>query len=118
MEEVKADAKVEDEVADGSELALPCKQIPSLARAFQGVDVSAIRKLRLSLNYIRSIDPIIASCASLTDLDLSINLISRIENLAPLQFLTQLSLCNNQIKEISGLDALSSLETLVKIHLC
>ena len=49
---------------------------------------------------------------SLTWLDLSFNLISKIENLSPLTKLVDLSLFQNQISEIENLDALVNLNVL------
>ena len=100
---------------DTDTIDLSVRQLRTVLKALQGIDPSLIKRLILSQNYLKSIEKVIGYCTSLIDLDLSINLITRIENLDTLSSLTQLILSNNRIEEISGLESLQSLKVLVLV---
>jgi Leucine-rich repeat (LRR) protein len=94
-------------------LDLAGRQLRLARRLIEQTDYSKLWELTLRHNYLRSIEPIVQQCASLAVLDLSINLITKIENVQGHQYLVQLILANNQIEVVEGLDELPELRVLV-----
>src|SRR5688572_21207329 len=76
-------------------------------------DLSKLRALFGSTNYLKSIEPVFATVPNLMILDLSLNHIANIEGLDKLPNLKYLDLSKNRIEKIKGLAALQSLEKLV-----
>jgi hypothetical protein len=95
-------------------LDLSLKQLLSLKNLEKLVDSSSLRKLLVSTNYLKEIESVINQFSNLTELDLSINHITRIENLYNLPNLKYLNLSNNRILKIEGLANLHNLEILVR----
>lgn len=103
---------------DGSSgiiLDLSLKQLAGLKGVEKYLEPNEIEKLLLSTNYIAELDQNFHLFNNLRELDVSINHISRIENLESLVNLKFLNLSNNRISKIENLEVLKNLEVLVCI---
>ncbi len=116
MEEESKAIPAPESKQTGLRIDMTAQQLRSVAQQLSTVDAPTISELCAGYNYLRSIEPVIGSFVSVTLLDMSVNLITRIENLAPLRSVTQLFLANNKISEIGGLDGLTSLKALVRFY--
>ncbi len=96
-------------------LDLSLKQLLSLKNIDKLVDVNNLQKLLVSTNYLKEIESVVNLLSNLTEFDLSINHISRIDNLHSLPNLKYLNLSNNRIMKIEGLMNLRNLEILVRV---
>lgn len=94
----------------GQMLVLVGKQISSFDNIDEYVTCHTLYHLDFSFNMIRSIPP--TPFPSLLYLDLSTNLLTRIENLSPLTSLQVLRLSRNRINKIEGLESNINLQAL------
>ena len=96
-----------------TEVDISNRQLLSIKDLGMFSDLTKLRALFGSTNYLKSIENVFANTPNLMILDLSLNHISNIEGLDKLTFLKYLDLSKNRIEKIKGLSALQNLEKLV-----
>lgn len=102
---------LDGEPADTDEILLTQSRIGSIP-ALRLDRFKQVARICLRQNAIQTIDGLSSLAATLTDLDLYDNLITRIRNLEDLSNLTCLDLSFNKIKHIKNLEALTGLREL------
>ena len=99
------------------EIQIDQQQLRCITPLEELVSLGDIRFLNASFNYLKSMEPFLSDCTQLVLLDLSINILSKIEHIEELPNLQVLNLSKNRLTEINIPLSLPNLKTLVKTHL-